>query len=318
VAPSNITIYDSLGGAWGKYCDTNGHPVSGIPAGVVIHGLTHDGPQVPVGTGTMQCSSVIAKANPDTSISYVADILVNCAANKGDDTAYGGFGLCMKNHLGTLKYSITPDTAPELIDENQCEAVIGAGTAGVPCRQQLCIVDSLWASAGGPVGAWSHVPCRLVMGVLAPTVDYLTAEKIRKPPTIMNSAYNATVVTSWLSQFGFAPTDPSWVPFSPSTGSRLNAVSGKPGGTSVLVSLGGTSPDAEFMMPVQNVPVSVEIFDLRGRCLRAITLPPNDRHAVSIAWNGVESLGNRIISGRYAVKCTMGNTVRIAMAQVTR
>ena len=319
VLPSNITIYDSLCGAWGKYCDAGGNPVSGIPAGVNIHNLTHDGPEVPVGTGSMQCSSVIAKANTDSSISYITDILVNCAANNGDDTAYGGFSMCMKNHTGTLKYS--PPATQELVDQNQCEAIIGAGTADIPCRQQLCLVDSLWACASGPGGAWSHVPCCIVMGMLAPVVDYLIAEKIRKASNVMNAPYNTTVVYDWLSQFGYPkPTDlaPGWKMISPSTGVSRTAAAGLGRSTTVRVSLCGNSPPVEFAMPLQNLPVFIDVFDLRGRRVRNITLPPNAEHAVSIAWNGVESSGNRIIIGRYAVKCTMGNTAKIAMAQVVR
>jgi hypothetical protein len=141
--PQNITIYDSCANAWGvgKYTDASGNPVTGLSGGVIVSNtdLTTDaGPTVPIGSETLQCSSVIAQKNSDATISYLPDILINCAVNKGNDNAYGGFTMAMKNHIGTIKYACP--TAQELIDINQSEAIIGQGTATVPA-------DSSFASS---------------------------------------------------------------------------------------------------------------------------------------------------------------------------
>ena len=63
-----------------------------------------------------------------------------------------------------------------LIGINQSEPILG----GDPPRQQLCIVDSIWAAAGGPVSSITDAPLCLVMGTFGPIVDYLTAKKLRE------------------------------------------------------------------------------------------------------------------------------------------
>jgi hypothetical protein len=317
VLPGNITIYDSYGnaGGTGKYADSLGNPIAGLPSGVIVSNKTLDGPTVPVGTASMQCSSIIAQENTDHSISYIADILVNIATNRGNDSTGSELGLCMDNHVGTLKYA-TP-SADELIDMNQCEAIIGQGTAEIPCRQQLCIVDSLWASVT-PTGSFSHVPCRIVMGMLAPVVDYLTAENIRKPSSrgLMNTPYNTSVTANWLTRFGYISSDLQWNEFSPSTGISLHHESGA-AQTLINVSLApsGGKASARFMMPRVNAPASINLFNLNGRLMRRLSLAPSTTRSISVSW---DRFGARLPAGRYAVQCIMGGNEKTAIAEVVR
>jgi hypothetical protein len=319
VPAANITIFDACSSAWGvgKYTSNTGKPVTGLPADAVIWNKTLDGPQVPVGTGTLQCTSLIAQENGDHTIGYVADIIVNCAVNNGHSDIYGGFTMCMKNHIGTLKYSCP--SPQELIDINQCEAIIGKGTADIPCRQQLCIVDSLWASdMPRPDGQVNKYPCRIVMGTLAPMVDYLTAEKVRK--VVMKTTYNTTVVNSWLSAFGYKPTDPSWIEITPSTSISSKHAPTAQRATLVKVSLTrGSHADTEVLlaMPDRNLPIVIELFDLRGSRVRRFVLPPSTDHTVSVAWNGLRSSGRKASAGRYTVQCSMGGIVKRAVLSVT-
>ena len=156
VAAANITIYDAGDDASGseKYTPFIGN---GLPDGIVVSSLTREGVSVPVGAGTLQCCSVLVLQDGSTIV-YPTDILVNCAVNKGHNTGYGQFTMCMKNHTGSIKFSCP--TQEELIAINQCEAIIG-GTDGAPCRQQLCIVDSLWASWVGPTNPPDYLPCTI-------------------------------------------------------------------------------------------------------------------------------------------------------------
>lgn len=115
------------------------------------------------------------------------DILVNIAVNKGHYQA-GNVTLTQKNHIGSLKFfcpgktkaqgqgQYTQGSAADLVALNRSAAIVG----GTPVRQQLCIVDSLWAMRTGPVGGGiTHEPATLVMGRHGGAVDYLTEKKVR-------------------------------------------------------------------------------------------------------------------------------------------
>jgi hypothetical protein len=307
IPPANITIYDSMNNASGagKYGDSLGKPISGLPSGIVVWTKTLDGPDVPVGSATMQCSSAIALQDSDP-VTYSPDILVNIGSNAGVDTIGSEPGLCMSNHLGTLKFS-TPTNA-ELIAINQSEAVIGQGTAAVPCRQQLCIIDSLWATIG-PSGADLRVPCRIIMGMLPPAVDFLTAKNIREP---MNTSPNTTLITSWLTAFGYTTNDvvSAWQEFSPSTSIRPTNLPLE-AGTVITVALGNSS-GARFTMPHKNLPIALDVFTLTGQHVRHLSIPQRLDQSISVSLLESES---RSCAGRFTIRCRMGKEEKIAIAK---
>jgi hypothetical protein len=310
VLPANITIYDSLNNASGagKYGDSLGTPISGLPSGIVVWTKTLDGPTVPVGSTTMQCSSAIVLPDADP-ITYNADILVNIGSNAGTDIAGSEPSLCMGNHIGTLKFS-TP-TAAELIAMNQSEAIIGQGTTAVPCRQQLCIIDSLWATVGPAGDLFKPCPCRIVMGMLPPVVDYLTAKNIREQH--MNAPPNATLITSWLTAFGYTTNDvvSAWQEYSPNTNVTPANEHFEAAGTLISVSLGNAS-GARFTMPQKNLPVAIDVFTLNGQHVRHLSIPPRSDRSITVS---LHEPGSRSGAGRYTVRCRMGGEEKIAIAK---
>jgi hypothetical protein len=311
VLPGNITLYDTLHNAsgTGKYGDSQGNPVAGLPAGIKVSTTTAGGPDVPVGSGTMPCSPVIAQENAG-AITYTADILVNIAANNGSNSDGSELDLCMYNHIGTLKLSVP--SADELVDMNQCEAIIGGSSD--PCRQQFCIIDSLWAVAGG-TGPYTHVPCRIVMGTLAPMVDYLTAQNIRQ--RAMNAPYTAAVTADWLSRFGYAASDAQWIEFTPSTDTRGPHREAFAGTTIISIALGpsGSARAARFSMPSLNSPVDIDVFTLGGRHLLHRTLAATRGRSIPVAW---PDLGMRLCAGRYTIRCRMDGEEQHLLAEVLR
>ena len=72
-------------------------------------------------------------------------------------------------------------------------------------RQQLCIVDALWASEGGPGGYPRSQPNFLAMGVFSPVVDYIMATKFRKER--MGWDINMEVTRRMLTDFGYQESD---------------------------------------------------------------------------------------------------------------
>ena len=196
VSPSNIVIYDGCHNANGtlKYTPYVGN---GLPSGVIVSNrssalngivsLTVEGFNV-----SRTCTADMANG--------VVDILVNCALNKGHSSNAGGMTLCMKNHFGTFNPCCSnigeSYRVPYIIAINQHEAIIG----GSPVRQQLCIVDSLWAATDGPMGPPTHTTARIVMGTFAPAVDYITTKRIRED--VMGDRMDRKVI-QFMTAFGY-------------------------------------------------------------------------------------------------------------------
>jgi hypothetical protein len=192
----NISVYDAGHGATGdrKYTPYIGN---GLPAGTVVSDGKQHGTTM-VGEERQACTMMVLES----------DILVNCAVNKGHgQLGLGCFTLTMKNHIGTIKFSCP--TITEMVNQNKSAAIIG----GSPVRQQLCIVDSLWASETGPNDPPSHVTNRIVMGTLGPLVDVAVARNIREK--IMEASHNDWVIASICEDFGYDESDIEWDEFSP-------------------------------------------------------------------------------------------------------
>ncbi len=119
--------------------------------------------------------------------------------------------MTMKNHFGTFDpspghekgsqdYLIAINRTPEILGEmeNQTDKVLFP-------RQQLCLVDALWASKGGPGGNPTHQPNFLAMGVLSPIVDYQVATKFRGEK--MGWQPNMKMTHRMLKDFGYDKRD---------------------------------------------------------------------------------------------------------------
>jgi hypothetical protein len=171
----NICIFDGHSNAQPLYAAYVGN---GLPAGVVVS----DQDQALGGTMPMvipdekQNSYACTRAIADGTI----DILVNIAVNKGHSENLGKTTLTLKNHAGTFapRPIHTGGGLDYILAWNKSDAFWG----GTPVRQQLCIIDTLWASGqGGPGEVPDKRLDRLVMGTFSGAVDYLTVKKIREP-----------------------------------------------------------------------------------------------------------------------------------------
>ncbi len=204
IKPAHIYIYDGIHGG-GLARET---PFAGLPQGCRIVNRW-GGPSKPTavphpwGHGQSSC----IKSLVDGSV----DILVNIALCKGHSWRYGGFTMTMKNHMGTF----SPDPIHRegdldyLLAVNQTPEIMGpmdkkTGRVLFP-RQQLCVVDALWASKRGPDGLPSHQPNFLAMGVFSPVVDYVLATRFRGEK--MGWAPNKQVTRRFLEEFGYQESD---------------------------------------------------------------------------------------------------------------
>ncbi len=209
VKPSNIFIYD---GTHGRNMSRE-TPFAGLPKECKIAnqwGGTSKATAVPRPwsdrSGRSECIQ--------TLVNGTVDILVNIALCKGHSSRYGGFTMTMKNHMGTFSpgpihregdqdYLLAVNLTPEIMGAMDKKT----GKILYP-RQQLCLLDALWASEGGPDGLPSHQPNFLAMGVFSPVFDYVLATRFRwekmgwRPNTQDKQA-----TKRFLTEFGYAESD---------------------------------------------------------------------------------------------------------------
>jgi hypothetical protein len=239
--------------------------------------------------------------------------------NKGHGTSgNGNFTLSMKNHYGTFDPAMHNDASNYLTRNyifaiNQSDPILG----GTPPRQQLCIVDSLWAETSGNNGPPDANPySRLVMGTFGPAVDYLTIKKIREP--IMSATHNAAVVNAIMPAFGYTATDPTWVEIS-GTGSQVTVAHESTPSVQVTLSNGSfKQSSAHFSLPRDIGGLQVGVFDLNGRKIRELETPSLAGKAAAIAWDGRATNGNLVSAGEYIVRATAENFSQAGKLMVSR
>ena len=206
VKAHNIHIYDACHGGNMK----KNTPFAGLPDGCRIEdrwgGMTAF-TKIPEPAQDMGEESECLKYLVDGTV----DILINVAMCKGHSHGFGGFTMTMKNHFGTFSprpghhnggfnYLIAINQTPEILGEMDKRS----GKVLFP-RQQLCIVDALWASKCGPGCKASHQPNFIAMGVLSPVVDYQVATKFRGER--MDWQPNRRATQKMLGHFGYFEDD---------------------------------------------------------------------------------------------------------------
>lgn len=206
VRPANLHIYDACHGyAMGKYT-----PFAGLAEGCRIEDTWGGSTALTAVPAPWKGSGGKAKCLRHL-VDGSVDILINIALCKGHSSRFGGFTMTMKNHFGTFSPRPGHQSGSEdyLIAINQTPEILGpmdkkTGKVLYP-RQQLCLIDALWASQGGPGGNPSHQPNFLAMGVLAPVVDYQVATKFRGEK--MGWEPNREMTRRMLAEFGYTEVD---------------------------------------------------------------------------------------------------------------
>jgi hypothetical protein len=193
----NICIYDGCSNAQPLYSIYVGKV---LPPGIVVSDKNKAlGGTIEVNIpDTKQSAHNCTRAIADGTI----DIVVNISVNKSQDENVGKTTLTLKNHAGTFSpYPIHFGGGLDYIMAfNKSDAFWG----GSPVRQQLCIVDTLWASSkGGPWSVPDNRLDRLVMGTFSGAVDYLTAKKIREPLMRVNHG----PIDRFVRDFGYEETE---------------------------------------------------------------------------------------------------------------
>jgi hypothetical protein len=260
-------------------------------------------------SGTWACTTDIANG--------LIDILVNCAVNRGHDSNLGSLTMCMKNHYGTFTPSGDPHynaaSFTYVTGINKTDAIVG----GTPVRQQLCIIDSIWAANGGPGGDSDKNVYRLMMGTFAPAMDYLTAKKVREVAP-MNATHGANLA-QFLPTFGYTTAQrdtlltltpgpltagPGWVdlsaPVEVEHAQRISAV-GERSFVMHATNADGTSSSVQFRLPASAGRMQLAITDAKGSLVRELT-----GEGGGALWDGRTSEGRVASAGTYLVRLNAG------------
>jgi hypothetical protein len=315
---ANITIYDATQGR----CNAL---YSDVSAGVKTSqgGSTYN---VVVGSAAL----------PATTVVQNLDILISCAVCKQHDwNDWANFSMTLKNHVGTIKFSCPNEYPTQLTDLNKSEAIIGSPSAMVPAKQQLAIVDCLWASQnGGFEGNPNCDPRLMVMGTFAPAVDYMCSQKVRKAAPV-NATVNDARAKSFLTDFGISAKDVNeMIQGEPSQDTLgrgwVDARTWEPAGvlhhrrapilsSTVIefkVKAAGFRPASTHILLNRGViPPTISMYDTQGRLVRYLTPPI---HVKSITWDGCTNAGCRVSSGTYLVVVRSGASMASEKIFVSR
>ena len=207
IKAGNIFIYDSCHGK----DMLKKTPFAGLPDGCNIMSLWGGfSGKAPVGRPwmdgkkTAECLSSLVEGK--------IDIVVNIAMCKGHYPQFGHFTMSMKTHLGTFSprpHAHVDGATDYLFAINKTPLILGEMDSKKKKvlfpRQQLCLIDSLWASEDGPMCNSSAQPNRMFMGVFSPVLDYQVAQLFRKK--VMGWPVDEAVCGRFLSEFGIKPSD---------------------------------------------------------------------------------------------------------------
>lgn len=313
VQPKNIVMFDGQGGMWKTYENSVDLKDSTKIRAVLSNSYSAVG-----GQANIKIPEITDGYAPGDLVNGVTDIIVNIAVNKGHDSPTFNVGmttLCLKNHFGTFLNSggfggmyggaltaMHLHSTKGLININKIPEIVG----GNPVRQQLCIIDSLWAMKRGPSGSADSKPDRLIMGTFAGAVDYCCVKEIREKLMGVTN-HQKQVIPQYLTAFGYKETDPEWVELTPDT-VTIRKVNPKPSCDNIEFTLTGSSmrkSTLHFSVPRDNREnLKVRIVDLKGRMVREINGKPD---AKSIHWDGRAANGNMVSPGSYAVSLSAGS-----------
>ncbi len=251
------------------------------------------------------------------------DILVNIAVNKGHYQA-GGVTLCQKNHIGSVKFfcpgktepvgqgSYTQGSGTDIVALNQTDAIVG----GDPVRQQLCIMDSIWAMKSGPIGSVTHAPHTVAMGTFGGAVDYLTTKKIREEEMSWTSDHPADIDLH-ITGYGYSDTERAnlttlspeqnegrgwvdaltWNPTKISGGGQKSLKQGHIELNLVGCKFGTTSIRLSF--PLSEMLSKARIFDIKGKTVKEFHLEKSAGSSITLLWDGKNNSGMSFPSGSH-------------------
>jgi hypothetical protein len=207
VRPANLHVYDACHGyEMGKYT-----PFAGLADGCRIEDTWGGSTALTAVPAPWKGSGGRTRCLRHL-VDGLVDVLINIALCKGHSPRFGGFTMTMKNHFGTFEPSSGHQSGSQdyLTAINQTTEILGpldkkTGKVLYYPRQQLCLIDALWAGQGGPGDNPSHQPNFLAMGVLAPIVDYQIATQFRGKQ--MGWEPNMEMTRRMLTEFGYTEAD---------------------------------------------------------------------------------------------------------------
>ncbi len=322
VSSSSIVIYDahpSYSKAKNLYSQYVG---SALPSGVKISdGGTSPNVNVPDLGSTDKCTDVLV----NNSGIPTKDILVNIAVSKGHGSSNGGVTLTMKNHIGSFMYYCPYRDFNRFIKMNQHEAILGGDEEnGIPARQQLNIIDALWASKSNSPSATPNTDTdRIIMGTSSPILDYLTCKHLMDP--VVGQSVNWNLINRFATDFGYSISEVEnldmvdALEYDPVSNFDVTSKKGKPNSVTLNISnptFKNTS--VHFNLPGKSTITSLLVFDMKGKMIRDIQTAGDGSMKRTLTWDGKDRNGINLSTGTYIVQCKAGkakSTAKISLVK---
>jgi hypothetical protein len=267
------------------------------------------------------------------------DILISFVTNKNHKD-WGWYTLNMKNHTGTINKNwnsgnLCPPDDLTLVKINQCDAIMGNPGPGVPHKQQLVFIDSLFGSKNGSWGGGADcAPCMLMMGTLAPVVDWACVKNVRKA---LLGVGDENRMKKMFTDFGFTDADADlvikpagkvdakvggWVDaakFEPSVAIKHQATEGlRNTNRSIELAVNGSGFSAastRIALKHNSSITSVVINNMQGKLIRTLELTGNGDRVV---WDGLNNAGRSVRSGTYVAAIHSGSSVATGKITLSR
>lgn len=310
VMASSIVVYDAHSRHTQAEELFSGYVGSELPAGVVVSKNRQEiNIKIPDLEDYTKCTDILV----DSSGKPTRDILINIAVAKGHGPDNGGVTLTMKNHIGSFLFSCPWQFFNSFIKMNQHDAVLGGDEQnGIPARQQLNIIDALWASkSNSPSASPNRDTDRIIMGTSSPMVDYFTSKHLMEPVVGQGVSWN--LVNRFVTDFGYKTNDVEnmdmvdALEYEPVSNFDLTSNKGKPKQvTLTLLNSTFKNTNVKFDLPGDSYITSLLVFDMKGKVVRDIQTAGDGSKKRTLTWDGKDMSGRNLSTGTYIIQCKAG------------
>lgn len=233
-----------------------------------------------------------------TIITQQINFLINIAQLK--QHSMSGLSLCLKNHFGSINQ-------PWACHNNNCDPFIPgiAALAPIKNKQKFCIIDALFGiTSGGPSGAVTCAPNKIIMGQDIVAVDCIGRDLLKDQGTSQSSINQATHINTAATTYSLGNNNASNISTvditSPVTGptgimeeaensNRLMQNSPNPFNNETIITF--------YLHSGEHV--QLRIIDYTGKTINILVNKKLESGAHRIKWNGQSASGQVVPAGIY-------------------
>jgi uncharacterized protein (DUF362 family) len=305
----NIIIWDNSSGL----LTSAGYKINHSTTGVRCFGTdgNYQSSNVKVHTSNQRISKILTD---------MSDYMINLSMLKSHSMA--GVSFSMKNHLGTIN---NPGGLHG--SDDKCDPFIPALNALEPIRtkQKLLICDGIFATrSGGPGGAPTDKPCKLVFGFDPVAFDYVCLQLLKDlgmTNTYINKASHINTAAS--APYNLGTNDPVQINVIDLDTTNVNYDNDNnrlPRTCNLFQNFPNPfNSRTTLSFTIANpTDVRIDIFDINGQLVNTLAEGRYRDGNYSVQWNGTTTAGQNVASGTYLCRLTAGDFTRTIRMQLVQ